>query len=91
MVRLHLAPSRCVGIIQAVRYLWSIYYWLALRLAVNKKIRVSALAIYIKIGQQKCCEENKWCDMRVSTWEKVGDSGQEGLPKEVTFKVRFEE
>lgn len=29
--------------------------------------------------------------MRVSTWEKVGDSGQEGLPKEVTFKVRFEE
>lgn len=44
--------------------------------AVNKKIRVSALAAYLKIGQQKCCEGNKRYGIIVKTWEEAGDSGQ---------------
>ena len=43
--------------------------------AVNKEIRVSALAAYIKIGQQKCYEGNKWY-VTMSTWTKIGDGGQ---------------
>lgn len=45
-------------------------------ITLKKKIRVSAPAACIKIGQQKCYEGNKWYDVIMSTWRKIEDGGQ---------------